>query len=666
MSRGYRPHFSLAHNPCIFNVPFPKQQRMQWYLYSMTTAYCMLTVSSTLASTYVGSSRSQVAAATTTLVRRRQSSTTSTATATTADVLRSLASLVHRRSQLQRDYQRRTFRYKNTKTVTTAITMISKYDANCNHSNATNTRAAASSTSTTTASATPFDYDFLVIGAGSGGIAAARRAASYGAKVAVAEQNVMGGTCVNVGCVPKKIMWNAASIAESIHDMEHYGFAGLEHVTLDWSYLKRARDMYIRKLNILYDRNLATSGVTRLLGVTASLTGPHSVLITPTKHSDNEQPAAKIVTAQHILIATGGKPIVPPGDGIAKHAITSDGFFELSHLPRRAVVVGGGYIAVEMAGILQALGTETKLVVRQGKALRTFDDLLSDTLDEEMQRQGIQMYRHTNGIRSIELLEDDAHASAKIVHLHNGESIVGVDTVIVATGRRPNVDSLNLTAVGVVQRPNDNGNDNGNENCGGYIAVDEYARTSVESIFAIGDVVGHVELTPTAIATGRRLADRLFGGDHLAHAKVSLDLVPTVVFSHPTIGTIGLSEQAAIQKYGEANIKVYKAKFSNLYYGPWQVDADSKPKTAMKLVCAGQDELIVGLHVIGMGAAEMLQGFGVALRMGATKADFDATMAIHPTAAEELVTLFPWGLSPPESGSRHATLYGAPAPKPKL
>jgi glutathione reductase (NADPH) len=198
----------------------------------------------------------------------------------------------------------------------------------------------------------------------------------------------------------------------------------------------------------------------------------------------------------------------------------------------------------------------------------------------------------------------------------------------------------------------------------GYIMANEYSETNVDGLYALGDVVGNVELTPMAIAAGRRLADRLFGGPEFANSKVSYDLVPTVVFSHPTIGTIGVTEQEAIAKYGEDNVKVYRSKFANLYYGPWQVEADDKPKTAMKLVCAGEDEVVVGLHVIGMGSDEMLQGFGIAMKMGATKADFDSTIAIHPTAAEEFVTMFPWGLSPQKSGASHSPLNGAPAKEP--
>jgi glutathione reductase (NADPH) len=503
------------------------------------------------------------------------------------------------------------------------------------------------STSTAKQNETADDfYDFFVIGAGSGGIASARRAASYSnVKVAIAESSsVLGGTCVNVGCVPKKVMWNAASIADTIHDMEHYGFAGMEHITFDWPYLKQARDNYIRRLNSIYERNLATSKVTRYFGTASFISNDRQDGYQKIYFRPNDGGSPQTIHAKRVLIASGGKPLIPPGPGIREHSISSDGFFELDDLPRKAVVVGGGYIAVELAGVLQALGTETNLVLRKHKALRSFDDMLSDTLDEEMIRQGINIYRNTEGIMSISL--NDANGS-KTVFLNNGDTIENIDMVVVAPGRIPNVEHLNLTGIGVEQAPN------------GYILTNEYCETNVDGVYALGDVIGKVELTPTAIAAGRRLADRLFGGEEFSHAKISYDLVPTVIFSHPTIGTIGLTEHEAVNKYGRDHVKVYKSKFTNIFYGPWQVDPDDKPKTAMKMLCAGKSELVVGLHVIGMGADEMLQGFAVALKMGATKADFDATAAIHPTAAEEFVTMFPWGLSPQESGARHSPLNGA-------
>eukprot|EP00558_Chaetoceros_sp_UNC1202_P002972 CAMPEP_0197234264 /NCGR_PEP_ID=MMETSP1429-20130617/2048_1 /TAXON_ID=49237 /ORGANISM="Chaetoceros sp., Strain UNC1202" /LENGTH=570 /DNA_ID=CAMNT_0042692625 /DNA_START=127 /DNA_END=1842 /DNA_ORIENTATION=+ len=493
-----------------------------------------------------------------------------------------------------------------------------------------------------------YDYDYLVIGAGSGGIASARRAASYGAKVGVVEKGRLGGTCVNVGCVPKKVMWNAASIAETLHDMKHYGFSGYDSdaISFNWNFIKENRDKYIVRLNGIYERNMGNSGVDSILGTASLADGGNGVVVNPDGGGDPITYKAK-----NVLIATGGYPTFPEGDGIKEHSISSDGFFELEELPGKAVVVGAGYIAVELAGVLQALGTDTSLVVRKGKAMREFDEIVADTLDDEMQRQGINIFRDTNGVEKIELNEE---SGSKTVTLNNGEVIEDVDTVLMATGRSPLVGPLNLPGAGVEQ------------NDGGYIVTDDYSATNVDGVFALGDVCGNIELTPMAIAAGRRLADRLFGGPQFKDSKVSYDNVPTVVFSHPPIGTIGLTDVQAIEKYGEDNVKIYRSKFANLYYGPWQVEADDKPKTAMKLICAGEEELVVGLHVIGMGADEMLQGFGIAMKMGATKADFDSCVAIHPTASEEFVTMFPWGLSKQDTGAKLSPLNGATGPEPNL
>lgn len=513
------------------------------------------------------------------------STTSTTASATTGEYVSSLARLLQKRelsSKAALSAATNTLRQKYAPTSTSTLRHNSRAFVRPSffHSSA----ATASSSTPTKDTSTSFDFDYFVIGAGSGGIASARRAATYGAKVAVAEKARLGGTCVNVGCVPKKVMWNAASIAEVLHDMKHYGFSSSDKVTFDWPQLKSNRDKYIARLNGIYDRNLEASGVTKVVGA-ASLVGKNTVQIT-----NPENGTTVTHTAKHILIATGGVPVFPNGDGIQEHCISSDGFFDLEELPRKAAVVGAGYIAVELAGVLQALGTETHLVVRKEGALRGFDDLLKSTLDEEMQRQGIEIHRNTNGMEKVELNPD----GTKKVYLKNGEVLDGLDTVLVAPGRKPNVESLNLEQVGVQQKK------------GGYVEVNEYCETSVEGIYALGDVIGEIELTPTAIAAGRRLSDRLFLG--VEGAKINYELVPTVVFSHPPIGTIGLTEEEAIKKFGQEHIKVYRSKFANLYYGAWQVEPDDKPKSAMKLVCAGKEEKVVGLHVIGMGADEMLQG----------------------------------------------------------
>lgn len=493
-----------------------------------------------------------------------------------------------------------------------------------------------------------YDYDYVILGGGSGGIASAKRAASHGKKVAIVERARLGGTCVNVGCVPKKIMYMAASIAETLnHDASQYCFS-VPKTKVNWPALKKKRDDYIVKLNNIYAGGLDRSGCDTYEG-DGTFVDEHTVSIQSSSSGDAEgSNITKTITAAKILIAVGGRPSVPPGEGVAEYSITSDGFFELEDIPKVVAVVGAGYIAVELAGVLNSLGAETHLILRYGKALREFDPDISDALDSEMVRQGIIIHRLTKGVDRITL---DAQGK-KIVTMVNGDVIYGVETVLMAAGRVPNTEYLNLDQVGVIT------------NSRGYIEVDSFQNTSNPNIFALGDVCGSVELTPMAVAAGRRLADRLFLAGQ-EDAKVSYEEVPTVVFSHPTIGTIGLTEPRAIAKYGEANIKVYKSKFANLFYGIFDNDED-KSKTMMKLITAGKEEKVVGVHIFGMGADEMLQGFGVAVKMGATKADFDSCIAIHPTAAEELVTMGTWGTSPLITGAIHSTLMGAPAAEPTL
>jgi len=486
------------------------------------------------------------------------------------------------------------------------------------------------------------DYDYIVIGGGSGGIASAKRAAAHGAKVAVIEKARLGGTCVNVGCVPKKVMWNAATIAHMLaHDANQYGISTDSNsnaskngnVTVNYELLKEKRDNYIKRLNGIYAEGFKKAGVEHIEGC-ATFVDNHTVKVDGSRN----------ITAAHILIATGGRSMIPTGEGIREHCISSDGFFEMKTLPKRVVVVGAGYIAVELAGVLKSLGSETHLVLRKNNALRSFDPMIVDQLDKEMTRNGIIIHRNTNGIDGIKIDSEQQ----KIVILKNGDSIHGVDTVIVAVGRLPNVETLDLAAANVSLVTEGK--------LSGYIHVDEYSNTSSTSVYALGDVCGVVELTPMAIAAGRRLGDRLFGGDRFENAKVSYKNVPTVVFSHPTIGTIGLTEPEAVASYGQEQITIYKSKFSNLYYGIFDVEADEKPKTCMKLICAGKDQIVVGLHILGMGSDEMLQGFGVAMKMGATKADFDNCVAIHPTAAEEMVTMGTWGMSPQNTGAIKSSL----------
>jgi len=490
------------------------------------------------------------------------------------------------------------------------------------------------------------DYDLLVIGGGSGGIASAKRAAMlYNAKVAVIEKARLGGTCVNVGCVPKKVMFNAATIADTLsHDLTHYGFEGGKECakTFDWPKVKKARDNYVSRLNTIYENGLKKVGVEYIVGK-ASFVDQNTIEVT-----NDQEGETTTLTAKNIIVATGGKPYLPDGEGVMDNCISSDGFFELEELPKVIVVVGAGYIAVELSGVMNSLGSEVHLVLRYGNALRKFDKMIVDGLDEEMIRAGVHIHRGTGGVAKVAL-----DNGKKTVTTISGDTIYGVDEIIMATSRVPNTEGLNLEQTKVQMDSK------------GYIQVDEFQNTSSPSIFALGDVCGNVELTPMAIAAGRRLADRIFGGVEQEESKASYENVPTVVFSHPPIGTIGLSEDEAIAKYGQDNIKTYTSAFANLYYGIFDVDPQDKPKTRMKLICAGTSEKVVGLHCIGMNVDEIMQGFGVAMKMGATKADFDACIAIHPTAAEELVTMGTWGTSPQVSGALESPLFGAAKSQPQ-
>ena len=443
-------------------------------------------------------------------------------------------------------------------------------------------------------------FDLLVIGGGSGGIAHARRAAEYGATVGVIEHGPLGGTCVNVGCVPKKVMWYTASHAHHFAHASDYGF----DVTvngLDWPALKSRRDAYVHRLNGIYESNLDKSGVTIIVG-TASFIDANTIEV------DGEH-----YHADRIVVATGGQPIVPDIPG-AELGITSDGFFELEEQPRRVLVAGSGYIAVELAGVFNGLGSDVQLVVRKDSIIRSFDAMLGEQLMEAMQKDGVDI--DTRVIpASVEKTGDGL-----VLHAEDGRSFGPVDCLLWAVGRSPNVASLESGNAGVQSDDR------------GFIPTDEFQQTNVETIFALGDVTGRPALTPVAIAAGRRLADRLYGGMDGRH--LDYKLIPTVVFSHPPIGTVGMTEGAARAEYGDA-VKVYSSGFTPMYYAL----GNKKQRSVMKLVVAGDDERVVGCHVIGEGADEMMQGFAVAMRMGATKADFDDTVAIHPSNAEELVTM---------------------------
>lgn len=445
-------------------------------------------------------------------------------------------------------------------------------------------------------------FDLIVLGGGSGGIASAIRAAKHGAKVAVVEAQHLGGTCVNVGCVPKKIMFNAASIAQSFDKSVDYGFSP-KPMHLNWNKLVNKRNEYIARLREIYASRFKEYKITHIKG-TGAFHDAHSIVVNDV-----------IYKANHIIIATGGAPSLPQISGI-QHAIDSDGFFSLSKQPYKVAIIGSGYIGVELAGIFQSLGTETHLLMRGALPLSRFDTMLSNTLHDIMKKQGIRLHTHHKA-QAINLQSD----GRKSILCHSGSVIDDIDVIIAATGRSPCIGNLNLKKVNVQLDTK------------GLIAVDAYQNTSVEGIYALGDVTSAPALTPVAIAAGRRLADRLFANQ--PESRLDYNNISTVIFSHPPIGTVGLTEQEAIAQYGTERIKVYQTRFNPMY----DALSDEKTPTAMKLVTLDKEEKIIGLHVIGYNADEMLQGFAVAVKMGACKADFDNTIAIHPTSSEELVTM---------------------------
>ncbi len=447
----------------------------------------------------------------------------------------------------------------------------------------------------------PKHYDLIAIGGGSGGLSVAERAARYGAKCTVIEKGPLGGTCVNVGCVPKKIMWFGASIAHMLDDARGYGFQ-LDGRSFDWPSLKKARDDYVHGINDWYHTYLADSNIDEIVG-NATFVDSKTVEVAGQQYS-----------ADHIVIAVGGAPQMPDTPG-AEFGTSSDGFFDLEQLPKRVAVVGSGYIAVELAGMLNALGADVTMLLRREHLLRNFDAMLRENLMDEMLGDGIDILARTQ----VQQVLREADGSLCIVS-ENGQRLEGFDALIWAIGRYPLTDSLNLGAAGI------------QSNEQGFILTDKYQSTNIEGIYAIGDVTGRAQLTPVAIAAGRRLGDRLFGA--MADRYLPYETIPTVVFSHPPIGTVGLTETEARDVHGDA-VKIYQTRFTAMY----NALTERKQKTAMKLVTVGAQEKIVGCHVIGPGADEMLQGFAVAIRMGATKKDFDDTVAIHPTSSEELVTM---------------------------
>jgi glutathione reductase (NADPH) len=443
-------------------------------------------------------------------------------------------------------------------------------------------------------------FDLISLGGGSGGLACVQRAAEYGAKTAVIEPHRLGGTCVNVGCVPKKVMWNAAGVSLSLHDASDYGF-DVKVGMSDWAELKRKRDAYVLRLNGIYERNLSAKGVAYMRGA-ARFVDAHTVEVNGQR-----------ITARHIVIATGGKPTLPNLPG-AELGISSDGFFDLETRPERVAVVGSGYIACELAASFQELGSRVEQFIRKDRLLTNFDVMLGKSLMREVRAQGMIVQEQVVPAAVVDA------AGKKTLVAQDGREFAGFDCLLWAIGRDANVAGLDLQKAGVAL-------DDSN-----YIITDGFQNSNVAGVYAIGDVTGRAALTPVAIAAGRRLSDRLFGGMPERHLQYGM--IPTVIFTHPPIGTVGASEAEARASHGDA-VKVYVADFTPMYHAL----TTRKTHTDMKLVCVGPQQRVVGCHIMGTGADEMLQGFAVAMRMGATKADFDDTVAIHPTSAEELVTM---------------------------
>jgi glutathione reductase (NADPH) len=413
------------------------------------------------------------------------------------------------------------------------------------------------------------------------------------------------------------VTFNAAAVAETIHQAKSYGFSVQETAPFDWTTFKQRRDAYIHRLNGIYERNLATDKVEYVHGW-AKVLSRNQVEVT------QDDGTKSVVNAKKILIAVGGYPTVPPEVPGAEFGINSDGFFDIDTLPKKVALVGAGYIAVEFAGMFNALGVETHLFIRHDTFLRSFDPMIQEGVTKEYERLGVKLHKRAQANK----VEKDDKTGKLTIHYKEGDSeavVSDVDHLIWAIGRTPATKDLGLESAGVKLTEK------------GYVTVDEYQNTNVDNIYAIGDATGQLELTPVAIAAARKLAARLFGPEQFRTAKLDYANVPSVVFAHPEVGSIGLTEPQAVEKYGRENLKIYKTSFTAMYYAI--MDAEEKGPTAYKLICAGPEEKVVGLHIMGLGSGEMLQGFGVAVKMGATKADFDSCVAIHPTSAEELVTL---------------------------
>lgn len=445
-----------------------------------------------------------------------------------------------------------------------------------------------------------YDFDLFVIGAGSGGIATARRAAEYGAKVGIAEYDRLGGTCVNRGCVPKKLMVYASHFPDHFHDAVGYGWSPVES-HLDWEKMITRVNNEVTRLNGIYQRMLDKSDVAVFRDY-AKFVDAHTLSVGDRK-----------ITAEKILIAVGGKPVKPPIPGI-EHAITSDEIFHLKQQPKRAVILGGGYIGVEFACILNGLGTDVTVVIRREKILRGFDDDIRTSIQEGMQQHGIRILNNTN-ITRIDKLDDGQLQ----LHLDTDEGSVLADSIsLAATGRVPNLEGLGVENTQV-------------EVNHGAIAVDDFGQTAEPHIYAVGDCTDRLNLTPVAINEGRVFADTHFGGQS---RQMSYENIPTAVFTTPEAATVGLTEAEARKQYGEA-LKVFRSRFRPMYH----TLGEREERTLMKLLVDGNSDRVVGAHMVGEDAAEIIQGVAIAVKMGATKADFDATVGIHPSSAEEFVTM---------------------------
>jgi glutathione reductase (NADPH) len=444
-----------------------------------------------------------------------------------------------------------------------------------------------------------YDFDLYVIGAGSGGVRAARFAAGFGAKVAVAESRYLGGTCVNVGCVPKKLLVYGAHFAEDFEQASGFGW-NLGEANFDWATLIANKDREINRLNGIYRNLLVNSGVT-LHEAHAKIIGPHEVEVNGERF-----------TAKNILIATGGWPQIPEIPG-SEHAIGSNEAFFLKELPKRVLVVGGGYIAVEFAGIFHGLGADTTLLYRGDLFLRGFDGTVRKHLHEELTKRGMDLQFNAD----IARIDKQADGSLKAT-LKDGR-VLDADCVFYATGRRPMLDNLGLENTGVQLDDK------------GFIKVDDEYRTTEPSILALGDVIGRVQLTPVALAEGMAVARRLFKPEH--YRPVDYKMIPTAVFSLPNIGTVGLTEEQAREAGHE--VVIFESRFR-----PMKLTlTDCQEKTLMKLVVDGKTDKVLGCHMVGPDAGEIVQGLAIALKAGATKRDFDDTIGVHPTAAEEFVTM---------------------------